>query len=472
MKNRFLVDDDGSNFFAHTMTDNVEASIAETVDACPSAVTTYLLCPNGCGKFYYPTQIGEVYPPARTLPDLHAQGIDPFGLFLEAMRRTGRETFITYRMNDVHDADNPNHPGISRFKKQHPDYVVDAEACASGQGDWMSYCLDYSRPQVQDYILSTIRELVERYDVDGFQLDWMRFPRHLSGTPEEVWEKRDALTSFSGRVRNLLREKNPDILLSARVPTNLDGWRFLGTDVAEWTRQNLVDFVVATPFLTTDFTMPIGDLRAALGDYPVPIYADIEFGHGLQIHCPESLRAAAAGLLDSGADGIYVFNFPCWTEYLGARPYDWLSSLAKPETAAQKPLLFSASHILHRIPDVDLPGQLPASLHIGGQLEVEITIPEGVLPPRRVAILVHSCGDFTLRVNDRDARAHHMLRRAELFVEYIPQEDQNDLARPRNQDCRFFQVDPEALQPGINTLKMFNTSNRDLQIERVNLGIW
>jgi len=472
MENRFLLDNDGSNFFAHTMTDDVDASIAEEVDSCPSAVTTYLLCPNGCGKFYHPTQVGEVYPPARHLTELHARGIDPFGLFLQALRQRGKETFITYRMNDVHGADDPDAPGTAEFKKHHPDFIVDSEGVALGEGGWMSHCLDYSRPQVRDYILTTIRELVDLYPIDGFQLDWMRFPRHLSGDPDEVWEKRHSLTDFTALVRDMLREKDPTIQLSARVPTSLEGCRFLGVDLAAWTRRELVDFVVATSFLTTDFHMPIPALRAAMGERQVPIYADVEFGHGPQIHCPESLRAAAAGLFGSEADGIYLFNFPCWTEYIGARPYDWLPALAAPEAAVQKPLLFSASHTRHRVPDIDLPAQLPAPLHIGDQLEVELILPGSVLPAEKAAVLVHSCGDLMMKVNGLDVPEHPLLRRAELFVEYIPQEDQSDLTRPANRDCRFFQIPPEALQEGSNSIRLFNMSMRDLQIDRVNLGLW
>ena len=472
MTHRFCLDDDGSNFFAHTMTDDIEASIAEVVDLCPSRLTTYFLCPNGCGKFYYPTRIGEVYPAARKLLEAHKKDQDPFGLLLQGLRQAGKETFITYRMNDVHGADDPNHPGTAEFKKQHPDFIVDAAAAASGQGSWMAYCLDYSRPEVQDYILSTIRELIDLYPIDGFQLDWMRFPRHLSGTPDQVWEKRKSLTLFTREVRRVLQEKDPGILLSARVPTSLAGWCHLGTDVAEWTRQGLVDFVVATPFLTTDFNMPIQELRRELGDFPVPIYADIEFGHGPQIHCPESLRAAALGLFDSGADGMYVFNFPCWTEYMGARPYHWLDPLHSPETAAEKPLLFSIAHQHSRVPQIDLPGQLPATLSIGGSLEATLHIPATALPARRLLILVHGGGDFTLKLNKNDARELPLLRRAELFVEYVSQEDQSDRQRPFNMDCRLFQGDPADLQAGDNVVNLYSTSTHDLGIDRINLGLW
>ena len=472
MKHRFLLDNDGTNFFVHTMTDNVDQSIADAVDACPAQVTTYLLCPNGCGTFYYPTRIGEVYPAARRLLEFHQEGQDPFGRFLQALHRAGKETFITYRMNDVHGADDPAHPGTAAFKKQHPESIVDPEAAASGQGGWMAYCLDYGRPEVRDYILSTIRELVDSYEIDGFQLDWMRFPRHLSGTPEEVWEKRDAITAFTAEVRRLLRAKDPGIRLSARVPTSLAGCRYLGMDLAAWTGQDLIDFVVATPFLTTDFSMPIQELQQELGKNPVPIYADIEFGHGPQVHNPESLRAAALGLYGSGADGMYLFNFPCWTEYMGACPYHWLDPLHTPETAAEKPLLFSVSHQRHRVPQVDLPGQLPGTLPVGGGLEVELPLPEEALPARRALVLVHSGGDCTLNLNNQPARELKTLRRAELFAEYIPPDDQGGSDRPLNFDCRLFQVDPGALRNGVNTLNLYNISPHDLGIDRINLGLW
>ena len=472
MTHRFSLDNDGTNFFAHIMTDDVEDSIAAAVALCPAQVTTYFLCPNASGKFYYPTRIGEVDPATQRLAALHKQGKDPFGLFLAALRQAGKETFITYRMNDVHGADDPNHLGTAEFKKQHPDFIVDPAAAADGLDGWMPYCLDYSRPEVRNYILSTIRELVDLYEIDGFQLDWMRFPRHLSGNPDEVWKKRDDLTEFTASVGEILRQKDPQIQLSARVPTSPAGCRHVGIDLEAWCREELVDFVVAAPFLTTDFHMPIQELRQHMGDRPVPVYADIEFGHSSQIHCPESLRAAALGLFAAGADGLYIFNFPCWTEYIGAPPYHWLENLDTPERASGSPLLFSVSHQLDRIPAVDLPGQLPAILPIGGGLEIHLHIPETALPARRLLILVDSGSDFTLKINNGEALELPALRRAELFAEYIPQEDQGDSQRSFNTECRLFQAAPSYLRGGLNTLSMYNTATHDLNITRINLGIW
>ena len=142
MTHRFLLDNDGSNLF-YNLTDDVERDIQDAVHECPAEVTTYLLCA-GAGTFYYPTRVGEVAPNAAPLLAAHQRGMDPFGLILRALRRAGKEVFITYRMNDVHNPDAPDQWNTSRFKREHPEAIVDAEAVREGRADWMCYCLDYA----------------------------------------------------------------------------------------------------------------------------------------------------------------------------------------------------------------------------------------------------------------------------------------------------------------------------------------
>ncbi|MBM3215534.1 hypothetical protein FJZ36_11535 [Candidatus Poribacteria bacterium] len=476
MTRRFLLDNDGSNFFCHTMTDDVDASVAAAVGECPESITTYLLCA-GAGTYYYPTEVGDVIAldsggtgREGLLRELHARGVDPFGRFLQALKAAGKETFITYRMNDVHNADEPDHPLVPRFKRENPDCVVDPDAIREGKADWMCYCYDYSRRDVRDYILATIRELSNRYEFDGLQLDWMRFPRHLSGTPQEVWEKRDVLTDFLADVRQAINAGGARRLLGARVPTTPDGCRHVGIDLAAWARHGLVDWIVATPFLTTDFTMPIPQLRDLTGTHDVPIYADVEFEHGTQVHCPESLRAVALSLFDSGADGIYVFNFPCWTEYIAARPMHWLDDMATPERAAAKPLLFSASHRRYRLADVDQQGVLAFTLGPGGIGYFPIRLPSAALPARRALALVHSGADVSLEVNNVPATELPFLRRAELFPEFVPHRAMEE--RPRSTDCRVFEVEPDALRAGHNQFGIRNDAEENTTIQRVNLGLW
>jgi hypothetical protein len=178
----------------------------------------------------------------------------------------------------------------------------------------------------------------------------------------------------------------------------------------------------------------------------------------------------AANLYDCGSDGLYVFNFPCWTEYLAARPYHWLEGLDDPKTAAKKPLLVAVPHHLHRIPNVDLPGQLPADLPAGLTLNLTLYAAEAALPARRALLLVHSGGDVSLAVNGVPGRPLPQLSRSEIFGEYVDQAVAG--RRPAKENCRVFQADPSALTAGLNKIALVNATDKTLSVERVNLGVW
>ncbi len=466
MKKRFLLDNDGSNIF-HNFSENIERDIVEAVQECSDNVTTYLLC-SGAGNYYFPTKAGIVDIRAKGLLKAYDQGKDPFGMFLRELRDSGRETFITFRMNDVHNPTDQDGWNTPRIRREHPDCIVDIEAVKNGRAEWMSYCLDYSRREVREYILEIIGELAELYEFDGLQLDWMRFPRHLSGTPDQVWEKRHFITEFTFQAKQILNKAGAK--LAARIPTSISGCRYLGMDVWDWTRNGLIDFITLSPFLTTDFWMPISEFRELMAENPVPIYTAFDFGHGAQNHCPESLRGVAASLFDCGSDGIYLFNFPCWQEYIASRPYHWLKGMDSSETACQKPLLFSISHRRHRIGNVDLPAQLPVKIDAGGNVELKLHLPKLSLPAERAIMLIHSKGDVGVEFNGDSVEEFPVSRRrAEIFVEFV---EHGFEGRPAKEDCRIFGLDKNMLIARENKITIENSSDREIAIERVNLGIF
>lgn len=474
---RFLLDNDGSNVF-HNLADDLEAAVAETVRECPSNVSTYLVC-SAAGCCYWPTKVGHVDPKAEGLVAAHARGLDPLGMLLQGLKSSGKETFITCRMNDVHNPTDADQANVPRIRRENPDCIVGVDEVRDGRAEWMSYCLDYTREDVRRYVTHLIEEQVSLYGhlIDGFQLDWMRFPRHLSGNPEDVWQKRRIITDFTAQVRDILGRAGRRIALSARVPATTEGCRRLGFDLAEWAGRGLIDLLVVCPFLTTDWRIPIRDFRGLLGNRPIPVYAGFDFGFGQQTHFPESLRGVSTSLYDCGADGIYVFNFPCWNEYLAARPYHWLSGLEDPITAASKPLLLAVDHERYRVAGVDRPAQIPAVLSPDQTVATTIHIPRMGLPAWRALCLVHSHGDVALAVDGKPAPpvpSQHEGNagfRSEIFVEFVDQYG-NTEARPAPGACRVFQVDPAFLRPGEMSLSLRNVSGKDMEIERVNLALW
>lgn len=465
---RFIIDYDGHNMFS-TLTPDFRRDIDEFVAVLPANVTTFLLCP-GAARYYYPTKVGEVDPRCKQLVAEHAAGRDPFGYFLEKLRGAGKETFVTVRMNDVHEPTAADEWNLPRVRREHPDVVVDPAAIARGDTDWRNWAIDYARPEVRAFMRAILAELLERYEFDGMQLDWMRFPRHLSGaTPDEVWAKREHLTAFVAEARALCRARGRT--LTVRVPTSIAGCRLLGIDLVEWVRRDLVDAVTTAHFLNTDFFQPIAETRAALGGAKIPLYAGFDCEHGAQRHNPESLRAAAAGLYASGADGLNLFNFPNWTERVGGVPWGWLAGLESPATAARKPLLFSVPTTRFRRA-YELPGLLPAKLAAGETLRLPLPLPASALPAQRVRLLIDASAPVsTAKLNGTAIEFLAGQHYSELFLEYTDQRDDAS-RRPARDQTAMFRLPPELLRAGENTLELANPGGAPIEVRRVNLGLW
>jgi hypothetical protein len=467
---RLLLDNDGNSTFG-ILSPDFRRDIDEVVAACPPNVTTYLLCP-GAGRYYYPTKVGETDPRHKQLAVEHAAGRDPFGYFLGKLRAAGKETFVTVRMNDVHEPTAADEWNMPRVRREHPDAIVDAAAVARGDTDWRNWAIDYSRPEVRAFMLAIIGELLERYEFDGMQLDWMRFPRHLSGSREEIWAKRELITGFVAEVRALCRAKGRQLIV--RVPTSVAGCGILGLDVVAWAQRGLVDAISTSHFLNTDFFQPIAELRAALGEHAVPIYGGFDLEHGAQRHSPESLRAAVTGLYASGADGINIFNFPCWIEKVGAVPYDWLQGLESPASAARKPLLYSVPTVRFRRA-YELPGLLPAKVAAGGTVTLPLPVPAAALPIARARILVtgvpHATKDFAVKLNGQALEWLPKQKSPELFVEFSGPGDLPG-RRPAPEASRTYRFDPALLRAGDNLLEISNGAATDAEVLTVNLGLW
>ncbi len=467
---RLLIDHDGHLLFS-TLTTDYRADVDEEVRELPANVTTFLLC-SGAGRMYFPTKVGLVDPNLKQLIAEHAKGNDPFGYFLGRLKAAGKETFIEFRMNDVHNPTDANHWNMPLVREQNPDVIARPEAAARGDPEWMNWSLDFSNPKAFDYVNAMLREVIERYApvMDGLQMDWMRFPRHLSGVGDEVWAKRAVLTKIVENTRALTNAHG--LKLAVRVPSTLRGCRVLGLDVEDWVKRGLVDFVVVSEFLDSDYTMPIAEFREKFGE-KMPIYASIEIEHGWQAHCPESLRAYATGLYDCGADGISLFNFVGRYPF-GAPPYDWLAGLESPATAARKPLLYSLPVNKYR-KEMDQPAVLPVSVPAHSTVTLPLPVPGLALPAWRARLLVAANAPLALSLNGHAVELIPTLHPTEMFVEYIPPANPYSNIgshRPQKEQSHFYRFDSAWLQAGANTLELRNDSDNAVEVQRVNLGLW
>ena len=233
----------------------------------------------------------------------------PMTILTRQSRRAGLPFFPRVRMNSHYDMD-PDHPGYGRFRRERPDLMIGrpGESIPEGTIEWgIKTGLDFSYPEVREHRLSIVEEVVERFEVDGVELDFMRHPAFFR--PDEAYGSRYLVTDLVARARRMLDEagsrRGRKLLLAVRVPPTLYDSARIGLDVGEWIAGGLVDIVVVgggfIPFET-----PMGEFTAIAAGTGCLVYGCIE---GTVTADERSMRALAALWSEDGAAGVYLYNF-------------------------------------------------------------------------------------------------------------------------------------------------------------------
>jgi len=248
---------------------------------------------------------------------LHERGLDPYAVWIARCREKGISPWLSMRMNDIHDVPDPKSYMHSTFWVNHPEFWRVPNDTSRG---YFVRALDYGHEAVRAHNMDFVKELLERYDPDGLELDWMRFGWHFKAGEEEAGA--EILTEFMREVRRLTLEwgekRGHPIKLGARVPAHPDAARGLGMDGVRWAKEGLVDMLVPCPFwISSDFDIPVELWREQLGAAAdtVVIAPGLEFhtrahheGPAIANDLP-AVRGFAASAWHRGADQIYLFNF-------------------------------------------------------------------------------------------------------------------------------------------------------------------
>ena len=211
-----------------------------------------------------------------------------------------------FRMNDRHGGRK------GWFQERHPEWQI-REPTLQVQ-DWNS-AMDFSFLEVREWMLGMMREVAQQYDVDGLELDYMRWCHMFP--PSFAPQRHPVLTDFMQQVRVMLDEvgrfKGRDLLLGARVPQRLRDAHALGYDIPAWLEGKLVDYLCPSDFMYTDFNADYEELVRLSRTSGCRIYPSIHpvIAQGLDgaLLTPAQYRAAAQGIYAAGADGISLYNF-------------------------------------------------------------------------------------------------------------------------------------------------------------------
>jgi hypothetical protein len=328
-RQRRLIFNDDSYELSYEGADTVEgflaprlASLVDTqVDTiCWSVLANYGDAPSFDSRVQ--PVFGEAHgtcPPAsnrycENLQRLVEAGLCPLQIVIHFAHTHGMEAFASVRMNDVHDS---FVPGLqTTWKRQHPELLVSSTGVLP---DFELYVTaqDFRHWAVRQRKLEIIQEISDRYDIDGFELDYIRHPvlfgrslRGLAVTGGEV----EIITSLMRRIRRITEEaalrRGRPILIAARVPDSFDLARDVGLDLLTWLEEDLIDIVIAGGGYAP-FSMPLAELARKAHECGALVYPCVNLGttqrvaRGAFLEC---VRALASNWYQAGADGIYLWN--------------------------------------------------------------------------------------------------------------------------------------------------------------------
>ena len=477
---RLLYNNDGSNILMAYDTLTPQRAYERIDPYANSGVTTFIHNVNPGQNMGYASTAAPMYhwdPPSETpkeawgklglnmsnnLEWLTRNGIDPVELVMNRARLRGMESMLTFRMNELHDVDKPSSPLLGPFWKAHPEYRV------GGYDGWGKEALNYAIPEVREYFFGILKEVVSRYDIDGLELDHMRFPYFFPFHEDSMDGYAHIMTDFVERVRRMTdsvgHARGRTILLSARVPTSLKGCVHLGVDPITWSRRGLIDFLTLAPFLSTETDIPVGEFKAACGS--IPIYTCLEFTIGARQMTREEKRAAAALLYAAGSDGMYLFNyFVAWDAGFQADT-EVLRELANPDLLASKNKVYTLAIPRYPVPGVSLPGQVPVHLKKGESQTVSVRTAE-TIRARSIVVRIECAetitrADLRIRMNGTDLGIGSTPANAQLYPQKVWP------SPPVREKTLEFSADPAILKD-INTLELY--TSRALTVEWVHIGV-
>lgn len=249
---------------------------------------------------------------ARAAHLLAQKGIDMYAVWIEACREVGITPWISFRMNDAHGAMLPTSICKAMHTEKHPEQWIAGQRTPY---EYFDKNVNYLLPEVRERMLAYIKEQVERYDVDGVELDFSREPYCFPIGREEEGKK--IILSFVKEVRSLLneigKERKKQIKICILGQANPIFAMNTGFDFSAIAEEGCMDFFVASPRWETVNT----DIPIELWKKLLPKNVALGISQGLLLGASRSRRrmidtatdlGLAAASAHRGCDFLYLYN--------------------------------------------------------------------------------------------------------------------------------------------------------------------
>lgn len=496
---RLIFNCDGTDLLGNFMFNRRPLSLADVnayVDAyAGTQITTFMMC-SGAHNLYYrsawtriigeeapgmtvdatsedPENVGVYY---RNYLNVEREGTDVITAVLQRAREKHLETFISYRMNDLHfNAPDQSPLSYCDFWANHPEYWINEDIGWHSEG-----AFDFAHPEVRAFKTGIIAEQLDKYGhlLDGFDLDFMRFIVYFK--QQEGLKHAPLMTELIRTVRQEVDKVSArtgrNILLSVRVPVDMDCCMQKGLDVKEWVRLGLVDIVNIGVHWCGHPAMPVAKFRSQLENDRIPIYATVDDGgyrpretysHGMR-------RGMAAHIYAQGGDGIYLFN-----HFIGGAYDETLSQgslcrrtiepllheLGSPETLRRRNKIFAiddgAAAAYGYRPDTPLPLSVSAAEQSRADLYVADPLPEDL--PEEAVLFIRTDRPELLAVNVNGTPVN------EQEPAYVTSFDR-DHNLENTETVYAYRVPVTLLQQGYNTVA-FRSQGGELKVKRLEIAL-
>lgn len=122
---------------------------------------------------------------------LYCSNMEPMSSFIRTVDFDGKLFDpLAFAVDECHKRDMECHAWMVTYPMGKNTLARNKDMCKLFKGEWY---LDPGNPKTNDYLLSIVKELVSRYDIDGIHFDYIRYPERNISFPDKNTFKKFAL---------------------------------------------------------------------------------------------------------------------------------------------------------------------------------------------------------------------------------------------------------------------------------------
>jgi len=421
---------------------------------------------------------------ATNIKLLYERELNHFKIWLERCKYHKIQGFISMRMNDCHGLEESafNLKDVPEWCEYWPSkfWLDNKQLRRAPYRPERSFegAFNYSKKAVREHHLKFIKEIFERFDMCGFEMDWMRWP--LIFAPGEEHQGKQIITDFIGEVKQIAtfaeKRVNHKIILAHRVPADLQSCINAGYDVIAWAKKDLAQICTLSSFLCcANFEYNIELWKAVIGN-KIKLITHVEgfvqpYATAETILCYDFLLGAAQEALKRGADGVYLFN-ECYRQSDNPKLLRYvLENAGGLKTLEQKNKRYALSYAQFHLPGESPRDVLPIPFTLSrkgsdmGRLDenISLRIPCGEIAPKGKYFLrlgfseklkAQAINSLKLRINTNIIK---LIEKDFVdlfeFTDFYKKENFNYNMPLEIQSCAVYQIETRFLKENVNVVE-------------------